>query len=232
MVAVFSYYFFIYEAPTCTDGILNQDEQEIDCGGVCPKICHFEAIEPIILWTRFFEVKKGIYNVVAMVENPNLGVEAFDVPYAFKIYDENNVLLAERFGKTYIPPRGMVPVFERTIITREKQPGRSPAFEFLEQPVWLKILEEKPVLTVFGKEVSEKDGATKLEATIRNDTVRTIKGIKVTGVITNKDGNAIAVSQTEIRQLVKNASEVVTFTWPGLLEAGADRIEIITVIEE
>lgn len=232
LTASLFYYIFIYKAPTCTDGIQNQDEQDIDCGGVCPKICEFQALDPIILWSRVFKVKNGIYNVVALVENPNFKTEALNVPYSFKLYDKDNILIAERFGKAYIPPRAITAIFERTVVTQEREPGRSPLFEFVKDPEWVKTDYEQPNVVVLNKELTEKDGNTKLEANIKNETVKVVEKIKVTGILTDKDGNAVAVSQTIIEKMSKNAVENVVFTWPGLLKDQTSQVEVIILVEK
>ncbi|MBU1557777.1 hypothetical protein KKC45_02340, partial [Patescibacteria group bacterium] len=225
------YYLFIYEAPSCEDGSQNQNEQGVDCGGVCPVVCSFDTVDPVVVWTRSFEVQKGVYNVVALVENPNIEVEAFDVPYSFKMYDKDNILIAERRGKTDIPARGVVPVFERTITVNERIPARSPSFEFTKDFEWIKTNEVQPSLSIKSKILSEKDGMTRLEVVLENDTVRTVENIEVTGILTDKEGSAIAVSQTIIESISKNNSDLIVFTWPGLLSKETSKIEVITLVK-
>jgi len=229
LIASFVYYFFFYKAPTCFDGVKNQNEQDIDCGGICAKVCDFQAIDPIILWSKFFKVKEGIYNLFALVENPNLKKEAFDVPYSFKLYDKNNVLISETTGKIDIPSRGLVPIFERTILTNKRIPVRSPLFQFIAKPIWKKVVKERLNLSVGDKVLFEKDGNTRLRATIKNNTVQTVKNIEVTGIITNAEGNAIAVSQTIIDSLPKNSSDQIVFTWPGLFADKSNQIKVIVL---
>ena len=85
-----------YDKPTCFDGKQNQDESGVDCGGVCEKVCSFQAVKPNIIWSRSFKVSEGIYNAIAYIENPNIRAEAFAVPYVFKIFDERNILISEK----------------------------------------------------------------------------------------------------------------------------------------
>ena len=225
------FYLFIYEAPSCEDGKQNQDEQGVDCGGVCPLVCRFETVDPIILWTKSFKIADGVYNVVALVENPNTNVEAFDIPYTFRMYDKNNILIAERKGRTNIPARGIVPIFERTVTVGERIPSRSPSFEFTKDFEWVKSEEGQPSLSVQEKFLSEKDNVTRLNVVIKNNTVRTVEDIEVTGILSDKEGNAIAVSQTIIEAISKNDSDSIVFTWPGLLSGETSKIEVITLVK-
>ncbi len=225
------YYLFIYEAPSCEDGVQNQDEQGVDCGGVCPIVCSFATVDPVLLWTRSFEVSEGIYNVAALVENPNAKVEAFGVPYSFKIYDKDNILVAERRGRVDIPARGIIPIFERTIIVGERTPSRSPSFEFTRDFEWISSDREQPLLSVKEKVLTEKDGLTRLDVVIKNETVRTVEDIEVTGILSDRGGNVIAVSQTIIDSISKNNLDSIVFTWPGLLSEETSKVEVIILVK-
>ena len=46
-----SFCFIIFEKGTCNDGLLNQDETQIDCGGVCNRKCG-----------KFYTVKIFLYH--------------------------------------------------------------------------------------------------------------------------------------------------------------------------
>ncbi|MBU4480113.1 FxLYD domain-containing protein [Patescibacteria group bacterium] len=230
LLAVFTlaYYFFIYEKPTCLDGKQNQNEQGIDCGGVCPIVCGFQTVDPIVMWSRIFKVTDGIYNAVAVVENPNVGVEAYGVPYSFKVYDKDNIIIYERRGKTDIFSRSTLPIFERTILTDQRIPVRV-LFEFVKKPEWIKVSEERPELFVTNKNLTGEDSAPRLFATVENRTAKTIKNIEVSAILFDIDGNAINASQTVIDSLSKNGSEQVFFTWPEVFPSKVSRIEIITI---
>lgn len=225
------YYFFFYKTPTCSDGKQNQDEQGIDCGGSCKIICSFDTINPVILWTRYFKVLDGVYNVVALVENPNLNFEALSVPYSFKLYDNKNILISERTGSVDFLPRTITPIFERTILTGNRVPARNPSFEFKKFPDWLKTDEKQPKLAVKSKVLTNEDTIPRLEVVIENQTAQTVKNIEVTAIISDAEENAIAVSQSFIESLDKNKSEKVFFTWNDPFVKKAYRIEIINLVK-
>lgn len=231
LALVFLYYFFFYKEPTCFDGKQNQDEQGIDCGGVCVKVCGFQAIDPIVLWSRYFKVVDGVYNVVALIENPNSEVEALDVPYSFKIYDEDNILINERRGVVDISSNNITPIFERNVTTGERFPVRNPIFDFTSEPVWTKITKEETYLSIKDKKLVEKEETSRLEALLENQGTKTVQNIEITAVLFNSEGNAIAVSQTMIDSIEKKSSEEIIFTWPELLLSKTSRIEIISVIK-
>ena len=88
---------------TCNDGIMNRGETAPDLGGPC----HFlnpADLKPLVnQWARSFAIVPGLYSSVAYIENPNPNGGIRQARYIFKLYDERNILVAERLGETFIP---------------------------------------------------------------------------------------------------------------------------------
>lgn len=224
------YFLFIYEPPTCNDGKQNQDEQGIDCSGVCPIVCGFDAINPVILWSRSFKVADGVYNLISLVENPNLEYEAFNVPYSFKVKDAENILIYERKGRVDILPRSVIPVFEKTVLTGERIPVRT-SFEFTQEPKWIKSTQEPPIFSVRNKIISNFDTKPRLDVTIQNKTENTLRNLEITAIVYDSDGNAINTSQTFIDSMTKNSTEDIVFTWLEPFPSKPTRIEVIPLVK-
>ena len=55
------------DCPTCSDGIKNQDEEGIDCGGVCQKKCESEKPKVQINYTLVFIILLSIINLVLLI---------------------------------------------------------------------------------------------------------------------------------------------------------------------
>jgi len=230
LVFSFIYYLFFYQEPTCTDRKQNQDEEGIDCGGVCPLVCSFETADPIVLWARTFEVSQNFYNFFALIENPNIDAKAYNTPFSFRVYDKDNVLIQERRGKIDILPRVIMPVFERTVDVGNRIPVRT-IFEFTDKPVWIKTQEEQPNLSVGSKDLTNLETTPLLKTSIQNKTTKTINNIEITAILYDNNGNAINISQTIIDSLVKNQSKDIVFTWSKPFEKTPARIEIIHLVK-
>ena len=56
-LAVYLIYLGVKPASSCFDAKKNQNEEGIDCGGVCVIACSFNVESLNILWTRPFEVR-------------------------------------------------------------------------------------------------------------------------------------------------------------------------------
>ncbi|HEU5114911.1 MAG TPA: hypothetical protein VFT82_04055, partial [Candidatus Paceibacterota bacterium] len=97
------FFFLFYKAPTCFDGKQNGNETGIDCGGSCARLCPADFAAPRVLWSYSVQVVPGVFNSLAYVQNPNPSVEADNVPYLFRLYDSQGLLIAERTGKAFVP---------------------------------------------------------------------------------------------------------------------------------
>lgn len=222
-------FLFFYEKPTCFDGKQNQDETGIDCGGGCELICKSDIIDLKILWSRQFNVTNGVYNVVAYVENSNFGAIARNVPYTFKIFDKENILITERKGRTFISAKGIVPVFESGLITGERIPART-IFEFRSEPEW-ESLDYDVNFVVQNITLSNEDIKPRIDATLVNNGVDNYSDVPVVVTVFDIEGNAMASSRTVVKFIEGRSSVPIVFTWPNAYEAEVSEIDIIPSIK-
>ncbi len=91
---------------SCFDGRQNQNEEGVDCGGVCAA-CE-EPIKPEkmdITSTAVMRGGPGVYDVVAEVSNPNPLLGASRFYYTITLYDGSNQRVAQRAGTSLILPQ-------------------------------------------------------------------------------------------------------------------------------
>ena len=71
--------------PTCHDGIQNQDEAGVDCGGPC-NICPWQGLELRTISAEAIKTKDNYVDLLAKVRNPerNWGAEEFS--YTFNLF--------------------------------------------------------------------------------------------------------------------------------------------------
>jgi hypothetical protein len=222
-------FFAVYDAPTCSDGIQNGDEEGLDCGGVCQQICSFDAVPPTILWSRSFQVVDGFYNAVALIQNSNIGAEAQRVPYVIKVRDNRGILITERKGRLYIPPQSIVPVFETGLQTGEAIPSRT-TFEFAESPLWERAGEEPRVFQIENRTIDETVTDTRLIVTLTNRTLDSVEDARVIAILFDVDSNAIAASETLLKKVAQQETRDIVFTWPGTFADTAVRSEVYPII--
>jgi hypothetical protein len=214
---------------TCFDGIQNQNEQGIDCSGVCSRVCAFQAKTIVPLWSQVFQVTKGVHSVVAYVENQNVTAGVKKINYEFRVYDDQNILASEPIkGSTFIGPNDKTAIFESPVQTGNRIP-KTVFFKFATVPDWITTdaRYQVPQLKTSNTILTNETSAPKLSADIVNDTLFNYKNIPVVAIVYDTDGNAINASQTYLESIAQQSSETVYFTWPEKFERPVGRIEII-----
>lgn len=203
-----------YQPPTCFDGKQNSDEAGIDCGGGCRYLCPFQVSEPVVLFSRSFEVTPGVYNAIAYVNNPNVNIGISSIGYTFKLYDKNNTLIAERKGTTFITAGKVSPIFEGSIVANGQIPTRT-VFELDKSNKWTYVASNQGDPFIVTNTTLDQDKTTpRVSATLKNTTVDDYKNLEVVVVIFNALKNAIATSRTFVDDIKGKSSVPVVFTWP------------------
>lgn len=229
--ALFVYFEFIKQPPSCQDGKKNQDEHGPDCGGICLVACMYEVqAYPTIQWSRGYYVSKGIYNLVAYLQNPNTEYISKPVRYVFNVYDDQNVLLATKEGSVSFPTTKLFPIFAPSVDVGERIPKRV-SFEFIEPITWLQFDGEKPELEVTERTLSNVDETPIVEATVRNKTLNTYTNVEVIAVVYDKEGNGFASSRTFIDSIGDREDVKIRFTWPEPFTSSSSKIEIIPKLD-
>tara|TARA_B100000508_G_scaffold52170_1_gene40474 strand:+ start:2007 stop:3299 length:1293 start_codon:yes stop_codon:yes gene_type:complete len=201
-----------YAAPTCFDGRQNGDEAGIDCDGSCLRVCAFNAESPIVRWSRSFEVVSGQYNAVAYVENPNETIGTPELRYTMSLYDEEG-LITERSGVTFLPPDGAYPIFEGRIFTDGRVPTQT--FIDIEQPeVWLPVELGREQFNLVRRELTGADTQPRLDATLVNNALTPTGEVEVIATIFDANGNALTASQTVVDDFIPRSEANLVFTWP------------------
>ena len=221
-------FFYVYEPPSCFDGKQNQGETAIDRGGPCVLADERTLQQYAVLWSRAFPVREGFYNTVAYIENPNQGVGVFDAAYQFRVYDERNILIAERFGRVPIFPGSVFPIFESRIDTGNRIPVRT-FFSFTGDLSWERMEDPALGLEVLNERTSDLDLSPRIDAVLRNSNVTAREDVVVVATVFDPVGNAIASSRTYIPRIGPNERLPIAFTWPRPFTDDVGRIDIVSL---
>ncbi len=90
----------LFAAPTCMDGRLNQQEEEVDCGGPNCQSCELAHLQPISASVQYFSIANNT-NAILIFSNPNLNYGA-TFSYTADFYDVNRQKLYSMTKESYI----------------------------------------------------------------------------------------------------------------------------------
>lgn len=196
-IVVFGLFFF-FQAPV--------DERS------APSFDGVKAPQPVrLMWARFFPVRTGVYDAAALVENPNNNRKAAAIRYIFRLFDEDNILIAAKEGISFLNPAEQFIIFEPLVVTAVRTPKRI-SFETREV-TWQ--TEEKRVLpiTIKQKQV-EKDT---VRAVVANTGIAPLASLEAVAILLDSAGNAIAVARSIIEAIAAGEEREIVFTWPRQL---------------
>ena len=219
----------LYKPPTCFDGKQNQEETAVDKGGPCLLLDERTLVPHAVVWSRSFEVRDGTYSAVAYIENPNGDAGVQRVAYRFGLYDDRNVLVAEREGTTFIMPAGITPVFQGGIDTGRRTVART-YFEFIEPLVWERMQSKVGTLTIYNKDVTDTTSVPRLTSLVRNEAVADIINPTFVAVVFDTAGNAFAASETLLPRIPAGQAQELVFTWPDAFRYAVGRLDVIPYV--
>ena len=224
--------------PTCNDGIVNQGETAPDRGGPCPLVDVRRLSPSSVLWARAFRMRLpvsdaahpgGTYTAIAYVQNPNDDAGVAKARYIFRLYDEQNILVAEREGKTFIMPGGITPIIEANIDTGNRIATHT-LFQFTDRLTWERFDDVSHNISVTNRTVRDVATTPRIEAEALNTSVTTKTDLQFAAAVFDTAGNAFAASATQLDRLEAGARAPIVFTWPSSFAVQIGRVDIIPLL--
>ena len=213
VISVFVWFFFVRSPASCSDGVKNENELGVDCGGACKAVCKEEAVPLTTIWSKVFPVRQGLVSAAALIENPNGRFSLPKLAYNFRIYDKDNVVITERKGVTFANANERFLILEPNISVGERVPMR--AFIELSPPDWNRLPHAAVQIPVtIQQQVLGAGDTPTLSARIDNNGLSTLYDLTVLALVVDKDDNAVGVSSTFVNSLAAGATSDLMFTWP------------------
>lgn len=227
---------YLHRPASCEDGVTNQGETAPDRGGPCV-LLDVQRLSPhAVLWTRSFKVRDGAYDATAYIENPNASAGVQRVNFRLGLYDSENVLVAERFGSTYVMPNGITPVFIGAIDTGNRLATHA-QFCYINAArscstdpsllTWMSMKSTTDVISITNKTITDTTSMPRVSAMVRNNGLADMIDVLFVAVVFDPAGNAFASSQTALPRLRAGEEERIVFTWPQPFSIAVGRIDII-----
>jgi len=220
-----------YKTPSCTDGIQNQSESGVDCGGPCAYLCTAQVQAPVVLFTKVLDNGSGRTDVIAMVQNKNANAAAKNVPYRVTLYSNKQVFIQQLNGTVDLPPNASVPVY----ITGVESGNQKVASAFLEidasAPQWFTVaVDPRIVPTILNATRSGSANSPRVDAVIVNPSTVAMANVKLIALVKNIRAGVIAVSQTVVPVVPAQGQSAAMFTWSNAFDGIPTSVEVIPVI--
>lgn len=220
-----------YKTPTCTDGIQNQGEVGIDCGGSCAHLCALQVQPPVVLFTKAIVNNAGRTDIVAAVENKNVRAQSRNVPYRITLYGIRESLIQELTGVLDLPPGATTLVYLPGVMAGNQKVTQ--AFLSIESsaPYWLSVQKDSRLVpTVANTTLSGATSSPRIDAVLSNDSVIALYDVPVIVLVHNDRGDVIAVSKTIVPTIPAQGNATAVFTWNAAFSDMPTSIEVIPIV--
>lgn len=215
--------------PSCSDGLWNQDESGVDCGGSCAYLCLADTAQPSVSYVRALE-QNGRIDVTALVKNNEPSAFVKGAPYTVELFSPEGVLLASKEGEIDLPSGEEVPVFIPGIAPSGLVVGRA-FLSFNEEGLkFVRGDTSRALPRADAVRVSDEERQPRVMASLFNPSARTLFDLVVVAVVRDTDGTIIAASQTLIESLGAQSAEEIIFAWNEPFVRPAGPIEIRAVL--
>lgn len=221
--------FLFYDAPTCSDGKVNGDEEGIDCGGSCELLCPAESL-PLLSKgdPRVIEVVPGFYEVVALVENPNVAGTADRARYTLKLFESSSVTPVKTIsGDTYVPKSATFAIFEGPFDLGEARPTRATLEWDRESLEWRRDVSSEPNMSIRNLDLKGENDKPRVTASLVNNSLERVENIELVVVVRDPGLNTVAASKTVVESVAPGASAPIIFTWPAPFSEENVSVEIL-----
>ena len=191
-------YPMIFPAPTCTDGIQNQNETEVDCGGPCAD-CELKDLRLKIGGVEILGVGDRS-SLLVKVENPSKNFGVLGAPYKFQVTGVLGELIEVVEGKLNIAPGEEKYIAAVGLDVKENNIGEATFslgdFEFVPKVDLLSYnLRIKSLETTFPEEMIQVGGL------IVNDSGVELSQVVLTALFLTKERDLANVGTTLISNL-------------------------------
>ncbi|KKP71177.1 MAG: hypothetical protein UR69_C0001G0001 [Candidatus Moranbacteria bacterium GW2011_GWE2_35_2-] len=213
---VFSVYKFLQPKPTCSDGILNQNEEQVDCGGVCEACIREISVNEIeIVESGFVYGGNNKFDAFAKIKNPNHQYGSSFFEYHFILKDSGGNIVGEKKESGFILPYETKYIIE-TNIESNQSPVELEVIISNEQ--WEEFSGyEEPALGIYNKRFSDSEGGVftaEAAGLMRNDSYFDFGSIKVNIILRNEQEDVVAVNTSVLNTIKSGEEREFRVTWP------------------
>lgn len=222
-------YFWLKPTENCFDQKMNQNEQGVDCGGICQKKC--DLLPQFDLTVREIGyVESGIsgkYDLFGEVSNPNNDFGSGSFNYEFEIKNSSGVALNKFSGESFILP-GEKKYLIATNVPAENAPGEVALT--IGEIKWEEFVNyEKPQLKIINRnyqEINSGIGFSEAFGLLKNESPFDFSSIKISIILKDSLDKIVALNSTILNTVKTGESRDFKAIWPSKFLGEVENMEL------
>lgn len=224
------FYFTIRPKSSCSDGIKNQSEKGIDCGGPCfPCVEEVKPVDLDILNAEVVYDFDNKYDVAIKIKNNNEVFGASNIKFRVIFQNENREeITSYSIEKGYF----ILPKEEKFLVVQGISSDAHPSFVRVEfgEISWDKFSQyEEPRLVVVASDYNDKPaegGFSKITGTLVNKSDIDFETIKINAIIQDSNGKLLATNYQIINTMRANEQRDFIMFFPREFSGSVSNVKI------
>lgn len=223
------YLLFLKPGPSCSDGIKNQGEAGVDCGGPCAKICFpadFEELQ--VVQEKFFRLPAGRVSFFAEIKNSNPDLAAKNFKYAFELSNDQGQLLDSESGDAFVYANDtsylLIPNLAVAQASAYKLKVEVSGVEWTPKESL-----PKPLLTFKDTEISLVGNEIIARGLLVNQSFKPLIEVRILAIFYGRFGKPIGASETILNNLLPDQSQTFVVNHPPLSEVDSAATRLIAI---
>lgn len=206
------YFFTLKPEPTCFDNRQNQNEQGVDCGGVCPA-CELKNVLPVrTLPVRFLQAPNGRTSALVEFQNPNPDYGADPLNYSITFFGKDGEVLEEVSRSTVLYAGEIAFRVEPNLDVPFSSVGRAEAVAAIASWRDAASLPKPKVQTRDVKVEGDSSGRARVSVVVKNDNTYALRSLTANVILFNPLASFVGMSHTlveDLQPLEERAVEII-----------------------
>lgn len=203
---------------TCYDGIQNQGEKGVDCGGPCPPC---ELKEKIVIQSLNYLINSDkTLDIVAKIENKEEALGLKNLRYQFLIYDLDNVLKDIINGETLLLPGELRYIVKLGYPIKDFTLGKV-EFKILEPKStdWIQISTSSIKISSYNEKVIFDNNKLKATLSLYNNSSVYYPKLEVIVFVYNQNQKLVTIGRTEVSLKPYESKDLIVSLGGGILSS-------------
>jgi len=226
---VFGFYLiFIRPAPSCFNGVQDQGELGVDCGGPCRAPCVPERGVTPVDGVAVLPIDVGHVSLLAQVQNPNLNLAAWSFTYTLSITDKTGNPLHSLYGHSYMYAGEAKYLFAVKVDMPPATIGRADIQIGSTTWVYVADMGDTPSLAVQALETMTSSSSLTVSGVVANNDITSFPQVTILAIFKNQSGSIVGLSQTQISNLSLNEKRGFIILHPPLGDVNPGFTQVFT----
>ncbi len=232
-IAFWFYFLIVKPAPSCFDKKQNQNEEGVDCGGVCARFCVPENLGPVSVVDEisiFYPIPDKA-TVLTRIKNPNASHGA-SVSYLITLYNSQDQPIMSVPQEAILYPSQVRYVIVPSVDLSEISSPIARAQLHFQKIDWQPAeLFHQPQVTVRDQEVSREGNFVQVKGNITNDDLVDVPEATAVAVFFNQFRIPIGAAKTDLSQLGSGETREFTIVHPMLPGLMRERTQVFVMTD-